>query len=150
MNRLSAKVCAVNKANAYAMRLHKLLSPIVAQWVGQDILKADGTLRVKYEKQIPKFPEVAGIRVYKRVASYGLSFSVSGSENAEDCTMCYEASCNLAKLSNGVVGELYQCPELRTDYTAEEIEEKRKAYKKAEELAREAESALTPFGEYDR
>lgn len=150
MTRLEAKVQAVNNANAYAMRLHSLLAPIVKQWEGQDILKQDGTLKVKYAKQLPEFPEEKGIRTYKRITSYALAFGISASVNAEDCAMYHESSAYLAKLTNGVVGELSAPPVLVTTYNAETVTKLREACRIAQEAAREAEYALSPFGEYDR
>jgi hypothetical protein len=62
-----------------------------------------------------------------------------GATNGEHCDVPRDHLAALVELP----------PNLRTDYNAEEVRELRARAKALEDQAREAESALYPFGKYD-
>lgn len=152
---LSAKVAAVNKANAYALEIYPRLRLVFEPLVGQKILKVDGTLLAKVEKLLPEFPCSPGLHAYESSSDYSLRWCVKTMESYQsrqsDCQIAsyYEADVYIGTLENGVLTKLYEPPILRTDFTVGEISNLRAAYEKAKEAAREARSALGPFGEYD-
>lgn len=149
---LEAKVKATNIANAKANELYTVLAPIIANWEGHDILKVDGTLKLKYANQLPEFPFNPSLRITRDNTKYSLSFSVSACVNIEGQPTCLyvNATTYLAKVSNGVVGEICPPTALPTDYNADAIEMARNEYKAAQAVADELKYKFYPFGEYDR
>lgn len=162
-NALAAKVAAVNRANAEARRLYPLLVAAFAPYYGQKVIKVNGDVLASVEKTLPPLPgwgDTANrLCVYRnRVSSYALSYVVKVSENYAgphgDQCVYHEVTiypCDLdgpnAKAPSGG-GEWVLTA--RTDWTAEEVSALRVTAAKAREAARNAESALQPFGEYDR
>jgi hypothetical protein len=147
---LAAKVKATNKANAYAMEIYDKLAAVFAPLVGQKIEKADGSLLAKVQKLLPEFISGVPMHVYRYNSNYSLMYVVKTCESIppHTCTY-YEASCYVGEMRDGVLTKLCNRPQLRTDYTVDEIKAARKAYAEAQKLADDAKGKLHPFGEYD-
>jgi hypothetical protein len=147
--KLSSRVKAVNAANANAIALYKAFSVVAEKFIGQKIFKADGDLTAKFKAALPNLP----FFFYKYNSGYSLVFvtkeCVSYGEGFSGCVY-EEASSYVAQIEHGVLMKLYDAPNLRTDFTAEEILSLRKQAEDAKELARQAESKLCGFGLYDR
>jgi hypothetical protein len=149
--RLEAKVKAINNAHAYAVALSKLMLPAYEPLIGLDIFKADGTLLQKIDKRLPPVPESPQISVWRDTGRYSIRYVVKAVEQVDHHTCTYyEISVYIAHVSGAIIEKLYDPTDLRSDYTAEEINGKREAYKQAQQLADAAKSALWPFGEEDR
>lgn len=149
---LEARVKAVNKANGYAKMIYPKLSAMFKKFLGTKIEKADGSLTVKVKKELPELPEVPGVSTFRDRSQYSLLWTVSACENSEHSTLYHKTSVYIGEMKDGVLTKLteYFCENLRTDYTVEDILAKREAYKAAKKIADAAESALFPFGDYDR
>jgi hypothetical protein len=148
--RLAAKVKATNNAHRYAMELHNKLAPIFADLVGHKLTKQDGSLMAKFEKLLPEFPCTSALHVYRGRSDYSLYWMVKTCEVVNGTATYYEIGCYVGELRDGVLTKICNRPELRTDYTVEEVEANRKAYEEAAKVADEAKGKLYPFGEYDR
>lgn len=150
--RLEARVVAVNRANAYAKMIYPKLAAVFKNFIGTKVYKADDSLLKKVKESIPPLPEVAGVRCWVNASGYSLYWGVQAYESADDCAMYSDVSVYIGEISNGVLVSITtnHWENVRTDFTAEEITEKRVEYKRLEEIANKAKSALFPFGEYDR
>ena len=150
-NTLKARVKAVNAANDYANKLYPQLVAIFEPLVGEQVLKADGTLLAKYQKLLPDFPSSNGLHVYKHSSDYSLAWCVKTCEQVEDhCTCVYhEVTVYIGSLSGKTLKEIDRPFEGKTDYTVADVQAARERYKEAKKAADEAKSALFPFGEYD-
>ena len=151
---LDAKVKAVNRANGEALKLHSVLVEIFRPLVGTKVEKADGTLLKKIADLLPELPYTSKLHVYKNVSNYFLAWNVKAVEGYGEhhCTS-HEASVYVGFLANGagfVLEKLADPPDLRTDYTAEEVLAKRADFDVKRKAADAAKCALGPFGEFDR
>ena len=150
-NATKAKVKAVNKAHAYAAKLHEQLTPIFAPLVGQNLFKIGGLL-AKYQKLLPELPSTPSLFVHRHLSDYSLGWTVKTSEDIEGQSGClyYETTVSIGELSHGVLTKLTPYQPGRTDWTLKEIEDKRETLRAAEKAYNDARSALYPFGErYD-
>jgi hypothetical protein len=152
--RLAARVRAVNKANAYARdTLYPALVEIFRPLCGTAILKADGSLRASVARSLPDFPNRSEIMVYRDSSDYSLRWTVKTCEMIRDEQAClyHETTVYLGSLDgNTLKPDLYGPPDLRSDYTPEEVIDSREKYLDAKRVADAARDALYPFGESDR
>lgn len=157
-NQLAAKVAARNKAHAYAREIYPILAEYFRPFVGQKILKADGTLLKKIADGLPVLPDSSHLhQVYQTTGhGYSLSWVIRACESFKDDSRGYQSCdyydryCYVGDLRDGVLKAISNPPEYRTDYTEEEVLSKREAYRAAKKAFDEAQSALGDFGEYDR
>lgn len=153
-NALAAKVAAVNAANEAANELRPVLLATFAPFMGQKILKTDGTLLEKVRKIVPELPGTVALSVYRHSTSYSLVYYVKTCHGyGEHSCVYHEAAVYVGELDGATLKPLPPVnpqPNFRTDYTEAEIFDLRQKCKAAKEAARAAESALFPFGEFDR
>lgn len=150
---LNAKVKAVNHAHEVAHEVYRRFREALQPYLGQNVTKKDGTLLKKVADKMPEFPHQHDLMVYRNSSDYTLSWTVKTNEHIEGTHGClyYERTVYIADIRDGVIEKFYDDFEARTDYTADEIKEKRAAFDKAEKALQEAKSALWPFAErYDR
>ena len=150
---LAAKVAAVNMANEYANELRPILLAAFAPYVGQKITKNDGTLLEKVKKTLPEMPSHAGLSVFRRNDSYCLVYTVKTCIGyGEHSCVYHEASLYLYRFNGATLTPWDGCQweNLRTNYNEAEVLELRAKNDEAKRAARAAESALYPFGEWDR
>jgi hypothetical protein len=128
--------------------------------VGQKVKTQTGELTVKAQKIafpiIDPFKEISDVNVYQLSARYSLSFVVRVSKNI----LPFGSVLHEQTVYVGETGRDNHCLEslsipltdkdLRSDWTAEEVIEKRKIAEKAKEIARNAENDCFPFGLSDR
>ena len=157
---LEARVAAVNLAHAYAKDLWSILHELCKPFVGCKIYKADGGLMANFEKAIKTLdlPCRPAINVYRNADNYSLSWCVrvsqgSKSENHRhsDGSHYHDISVYVGSLNGKILKDvIFEAPNLRTDFTVDEILAKREAYRVAKKASDDAFSALHPFGECDR
>jgi hypothetical protein len=153
---LDARIKAVNAANDYANGLFDELSPIFAKLVGQKVFKIDGEWLEKHKSILPVFAKTwndVSIHVYRASSRYSLGWTVKACANIDGGCGCvyHETSVYIANIDGQNLSSMYDKPnQHKTDYTAEDVTAKRETYKRLKKLADEAQSALHPFGEYDR
>jgi hypothetical protein len=149
---LEAKVEARNLVAVEHNRLLPLLAAAFAPLVGQKILKVDGTLLEKYKNIAPLAPFFTKeLSIYRLSSSYSLAFVVKA------CVLCDrggyvydEATVYVGELDGAVLKALIAPQPLPTGYTVEKVLEARKALEAAKAAFSKAESAVWPFGSYDR
>jgi len=155
MTVLQTRVNGVNKANAFANQLSPRLVALFTSFVGQKIEKVDGPLLAKIQKLVDALNLPNGdISVYRHQNNYSLAYTVKSCEvfpaQGYGHAYYFEQTIYIGDMKNGVLTALKQPEPLKTDYTVETIEAARETYKKAKAAADNAQSALYPFGEYDR
>lgn len=149
---LDARIKARNRANLEATRLYWALAEAFTPLVGTAVVKNDGGILHKHMKRMPEFPRGGPVTVYRNNSSYSLSWTVKVCISIGDSWGCVyeEATVYVGKMDGNVLTEIDSAFEGRTDFTAEEILEKREAYEVARKAYDDARSALCPFGEHDR
>jgi hypothetical protein len=142
---LTAKVAAVNKANKYATALYPQLVEIFTPFVGQKILKADGSLLSKFQNLIPTSPLEP--LVWRSNAS--LQWNVKVCEFMPPSSCVYHTSyIYVGTVERSFLTEIFPHPFTgRSDYTVEEILQHRAEYESAKKLADELRGNLSVFGE---
>lgn len=149
--KLTAKIKAVNAANAYAPKLYAMMADFFAPFVGQPILKNDGGILHRVEKTMPRLPFSTNLSVYRLASSYSLAWVVKTCENIEGEKSCiyHETVVYVGSLSGHTLTEITRPTIYRADYTPKEIEDKRNVFVLAKKAHDDALSNLNPFGFYD-
>ena len=100
---------------------------------------------------IPKFENTPALMIYKHTSplNYSLVWMVKTSEQVQGQEFCVyqEVSVYIGELRDGVLTAVCPSPNLRHDYTVEEVEKKRKAVKAAQKTLDDARAKLYPFGD---
>jgi hypothetical protein len=169
--RLNAKVRAYNRVNKRALELHAELLAIFRPFVGKKVLTNSGFV-AKLRPQIEALraregqTHQGGFQLFHNSSTYSLTFTLKAWEpyQGEQYGGAYaEATIHVGEfgrmgassgehcdVARDVLAKLIELPpNLRTDYNADEVRDLRIEAKKLEERAREAQSALYPFGQYD-
>ena len=151
--RLAAKVKAVNAAHAVANQVCPKLREFFRQYVGKQVLKAEGGLLKKIQEAMPELPASGPwLHIYRNPSTYSLAWSVKTCEMIVEGGGClyYEVTIYVANVDGNTIKDIYdnEC-DFRTDFTTAEVNEKRDAYEAAKKAADTARSNLHPFGEYD-
>ncbi len=151
-SKLEARVAAVNKANAYAPKLHAMLTEALTPFVGQKILKVGGLVqKAKQAIDALNLPYGSGLNVTRNSNNYSISFNIQACETFNDCAYYYDTAVYVGELNNNDLAKLTPINgTYKSDYTEAEVLAKREAFKAAEKEYDKAKSALGPFGEYDR
>ncbi len=156
LSELTAKVQAVNEANAYALTVYDLVIPIFTPLVGQKVEKAGGDLLAKLQKLMPEFGYSHRRHVYKLTSPYTLGWVVKAcvnySEWGRESYAYHEVTVYVGDLKGDILTKLYPRPDVlnttwRSDYTVEEIKDKQRKAKEAKEAYENARSDCFPFGE---
>lgn len=170
--RLEARVRAFNRVNARAIELHSELAAIFKPFIGKKVLTNSGFV-AKLRPQLDAIRDregsshEGGFQLYYNGGRYSLVFTLKAWEpfEGEQYGGAYaEASIYVGEFGNRHINTedanalpqdhlasvRTEPPNLRTDYSADEVRALRKAAQEASDKAREAESALCPFGRYDQ
>jgi hypothetical protein len=146
-----ATVKAYNRAALAGGKLYEMLSEIFKPFVGQQVCKKDGSLLAKISALIPKFGNTPALMIYKHTTplNYSLVWVAKTSEQVQGKEFCVyqEVSVYIGELRDGVLTALCPPPNLRHDYTVEEVERNRQAVKEAQKTLDDARSKLHPFGD---
>lgn len=147
---LKAKVEARNVVNAEHNRLLPILAAAFKPFVGQKILKVDGSLLAKFENLVP---QTGGkiFSAFKQNSNYTLSFVLRSCVNDSVGGCAYDqATVYVGNICGGTLESLIDPQPLRADYTVEDVLKARQALKEAKQAVDRANSNLAGFGEYDR
>lgn len=149
---LEARVRGVNAANDYANKLYPRLLSIFANFVGEKIEKVDGDLLLKVKKGVDSLglENTPKLHVYRHRSNYSLAYTVKTCEVVDGGAYYHETTVYVGDMSNGVLTKILPAPAFKTDYKAVDVAAARLVYDLACKAASEAQSALFPFGEYDR
>lgn len=144
---LKAYIVATNKANQYANELYEQLAPIFTPLVGLKIEKVNGSLLEKYKTLLPQFPNTPSFRIFRHFSEYNLAWNVEVMEKGNNSWETATDILYLADIKNHVLTRLYEHPQLRTNYTYEEIQHKQEIYKQLKKDLQQAKQDLYPFPE---
>jgi len=157
MNSLQAKVIAVNRCHLEATRLFPIMATIFAPLLGKQLDKASGGFLEKVKKLLPELANSHKLQIHRISTDYSLAFAVKTCElyphdnkSFGDNSLYHEVGVYIGDMKNGVLTSLAKEPQLRCDYSVEEVNNKREAVKSAKKVLSDAESALQDFELYDR
>ena len=148
-DKLRAMVEATNRANAEANKIRVILRSHFAQFVGKKIYKQGGDLMANVAVHMPLLSNSHSLHVYRDRSDYALNFVVKAAVDLPDNScVYYNARICVGEVSSGVLSKLHDIVDLRTDYTFEEIKQKREEIVAAKKVYDAAKSALYPFEEF--
>lgn len=169
-NALAAKVAAVNLCHTLANQYGAILRDFFRPYVGQKVLKTDGSFLESFKKQLPELPSWQTNRAINvnltTGGGYSIRLDIRVSQGYTDfrgnySTLNYETSVYIADLTSvgthdfnapkQYVGAIYDSAlNYQTDYKAEQIIQLRKCLEDAEKVVSDLKSKLHSFGTYDR
>ena len=157
MNRIEARVAAVNAAGIMANDIQPKLVKVMRQFIGKKVVTQQGELIAQAKKAIAEvLGDGRGVHLdsYKTyrlcwvVKTCVSSDSQDGSYQHANYHECY---ITVGSIENYVLVSVNdEFVPYATDYTVKEIVDARKAYEDAKNIADDLRSKLHPFGEYDR
>lgn len=155
--KLAAKVAARNRVHQFANEIYDAVSPILAPFVGKKVYRSDGCLLEKVRKLLPEFetqqPSILlpySQQCWRNVSKYHIAWNVQAVQSYNgDRNVLQEAMVYIAWVRDGNLTEIVNAPAFRTDYTFEDIMQKRKDFVAAKNAYEAAQNALFPFGEND-
>lgn len=147
--RTEAKVKAYNRAAKRALELYDSLSEVFKKFVGEKILKVDGSFLVKVSNFIPFMENKPEIQIYRHQSKYSLVWVVKASEQVQGQSFVeyMEVSVYVGELDGDVLKSICAKPNLRHNFTIEEVIKKQEDVKAAQAKLDAARSAIHPFGE---
>lgn len=148
LEKLTAKVAAVNRANEYAAKLSSILHESFAPLVGQQILKVNGSLLAKYADLLPK-QNTHDLLVYRLSSPYSLAWVVKTCESMAESCVYHQTTVYVGNLDGKVLSNLVEFEDRRSDYTVDEILEKVSAHDAAKRLVDNLRGELYPFDTND-
>ena len=150
-NALAAKVAAVNSANKYRNEIAEKWFAFFAPLDGQKVLKADGAFLQKIAESFPVLPNSPALSVYQHSSRYSLCWVVKACElYGEHSCIYHESALYIANFDGAILKNMHTFEPARCDYTVAEVQNLRDNLRAARKALNHAESALGPFGEYDR
>lgn len=146
---LAAKVKAVNRANEYANDVAQVLAKFFQPYVGQTIIKADGSLLAKIEKKMPVFANNNSLVVLFR-RGRDLDFEIKACENIVGTYQCvyHHAYITVGDMRGGELLSIRMPNVHRCDYTVEGVLAAGEAVREARSALSTAQGNLEPFGEH--
>jgi hypothetical protein len=140
---------ATNRANAEANKIWVILRSHFAQFVGKKIYKKSGDLMANVVVHMPLMPNGHSLQICRDRSDHALNFVVKVAADLPDNScVYYSARICIGEISGGVLTDLHNIVDRRTDYTFEEIMQKREDIVAAKKVYDAAKSALYPFEEF--
>ena len=153
-SKLEARVQVVNRVHHHANKLYPILVEFFTPYVGQKILKADGSVLKKIEEPLRVLLSAntdESLDIWKYNSAYTLNYTIKSHTTYDNIAYYHDVGLYIADLKHGEILEKFlNPPNFKTDYTEKQVEDARNHFKKAKEVYDQAKSALEPFGEYDR
>lgn len=147
VDEIEANVKAYNRVATFAQALQTELKAIFAEYVGQKVIKADGSLLANIQKKLSNMNDILKVTIYQYRSHYSLVWVVKTSEplaNGSFCCIYREISVYVGDLTDGVLTRLCDNMAIKT-WTVEEVKEKLSARNEAQRALDDANSALGPF-----
>jgi hypothetical protein len=158
---LSARVAAQNRANWLAIRFHADLIERFRPFLGQKIIKNGNgwpQLTKKVAAAIGEIADEPGAHVSLVSVQYSLRYEVRVNRDYDagprlpgqgSRTTSATAGIWIGSLEGDILAKLGDAPQLRDNYSADEVRRLRAEYNELRDKASAAKSALEPFGEFD-
>lgn len=156
---LEARVKATNLVHEWANKIEPILKARFLPLVGQKILKADGSMMAKYAElaNVSALQPDKMHRICRETrSSYSLAWCLDVCVSVEGFEGCiYEKQMvYVGQIKGSTLESVYPAKLAsethRTNYSADEVTALRAEYERLNKIAKDAQSALLPFGEYDR
>lgn len=151
MNRLEAKVAALNEANAFATMLHADLVDRLRPFVGQRVYKSDGeTLLSKVASALPPFErDQWPTSCTRERRAWKLAWTVkSCSVTDQGGAVYHETLVEVGRVVDGFLAVILEPVSYRANYTIEEARESLRRLDVAEEEYDAAKAAASHFRGY--
>lgn len=147
-NKLKAKIQARNLVNAEHNRLLPILAEAFEPYIGEKVIKTDGTLLEKFKRFTP-VPSSKLLSCYKMQSNYSLGFVIRACVSNGECSIYDEVIVYVGELNGQVLKNLIFSKALPTDFTEQTVLQARETVKKLKEALSQADTQLCGFGEYD-
>lgn len=137
---LEIKIDLVNKIHSLCNEYKPALIDAMRPFVGQKIVKIDGTLTSKARAALDAVfaSRPADCSVYYDASLYSLWVNFKSHQNGKRCTIYYDASVCIGLVRDQALSELRTEPcGYRTDFTAEMVLESRKRIEDLEQQIRD-------------
>jgi len=151
MDRLEAKIKAVNAANKVAVDLSKTLLEIFTPLVGEQVLKTTApVLLKKIEKLVPEFIngyklDGCTVNIYKDVNEYHLCWVVKTCCNYEGIAEYHQEYVIVGDIKKCVLTSVHRLKESVPEFTADFVREQFKQIESLKDQLREVEFTIYPF-----
>ena len=143
---LAAKVAAVNAANAEVNRLAPLYRALFAEYIGQKVTKADGSLLAKIQARLP----ASSLQVFSPHVGCFVVKTYEQSNGIAYYAEPYFYAFTVNRQTGFAEALQWDFEPYRADYTPEAIQALRQKTAAAEKAFDDAKSELGTFGMYDR
>lgn len=153
--RLEAKVAARNQVNALALEMAPKMIEALRPFVGQKILNQGDVLSAKVKAALPSGEYTPERHFWYTANKYALwanfktCTSSPGHYGDHHVASYAETSFLIGEMDGHTLKAVKNGQTARTDFTVEEIQKAREAFKAAQAALDSAQSALSGFGEYD-
>jgi hypothetical protein len=147
VNEIEANVKAYNWVATFAQALQTELKAIFTEYVGQQVIKVDGSLLANIQKKLSNLNNIPKVTIYQYRSRYTLVWNVKTSEPLANGSCIYrEISVYVGDLTDGVLTRLYDNESIKT-WTVEEVKGKLSARNEARRALDDANCALGPFND---
>ena len=153
--KLEAQVRAVNRASAAVNELWPALREACRPLIREKVVKVNGQLTGKGKRLLAILSPTPELRVSHQTSVDVLGWAASATETWETeggfgrQSICHEVHFCVGHLRDGHLTSLCELPEpLRTDFTVEEVLERRRRLREAQSMYAAARSALSPFTDH--
>lgn len=144
INKMAAKIRAVNTANEQGKLLYKQIVEKITPFIGTKILKADDKLIKKIAQEI-KTPYNNDLLIYQNSSKYTLSYVVQSNCRDGGEYESHEAIVYIGNIRDGILLELLEPFNERSDFSTQEIIEVMSEIKNLEEKLSQAKNKIYPF-----
>lgn len=149
LEKLNAKVKAVNLANKAANAWKPVLVNFFKAYVGKKIFKANGGLMASVADKMPQLGGIDKVSFYANNSQYSLWYVAKSCVGYAQSCIYYEAGMRIGDMENGVLKSVYEFDPAkdawREDFSADEVLAKMKAVEEAEKALDAAKGNLFPF-----
>lgn len=150
---LEAKVAARNLINRKTNELAPLFIEAVKPFLGKQVLLQNGALRESFKKSLPDIKDKELHLLVRSSSGYSLLLDLKVCETVDKGhyhgAIYADELVYLGELNNGILTRLHDFAPRRTDYTVEEVQAAREAFRVADKARDEAQSKLNLWGQHD-
>jgi hypothetical protein len=143
-SRLAAKVKAVNAANEQGKLFYKHVAEKITPFIGTKIFKANNTLIKKIAQEIIS-PEIDNITIYQNWSNYTLSYVINSTCRDGSEYESYDACVYIGNIRDGILINLLEPFNERSDFSTQEIVETMAEIKNLEEKLDQEKNKIYPF-----
>lgn len=144
INKLAAKIRAVNTANEQGKLLYEQIVEKITPFIGTKVFRADNTLIKKIAQEI-ETPQEKDILIYQNSSRYTLSYVVKSSCRDGGEYESHEVMVYIGNIRDGILTDLLEPFNERSDFSTQEIIDVMAAIKNLEEKLSQAKNQIYAF-----